>query len=107
MYGFTGYGMTKASRGKVMQKLGMSAKQPYSKLSLSKQQKINSNAYLKQAGKYSVAMVAGASATIVGAKFLNKAIGIRIAGMMNPAKRLATGRMISLKESPFRKGFYR
>lgn len=69
------YGMSKAARGKQMQKLGITADTPYSNLSVGKTVMENGKAMAKQTGKYMLASVATSVAIAAGKAALSSYLG--------------------------------
>lgn len=92
------YGMSKAARGKHMQKLGMDAKTPMSKKSIPKTIAANAEAYAKQTAKYTVASIATTAALSIGAAYLNNRFNMDVPN----TPRLPKGDMINLKPRQYK-----
>lgn len=99
-----GYGMTKAARGKYMQKLGISANKPVSSLSLSKVAKIEAQTCVKQIAKREVALLAGMAVTYAGVKYMQNRLDFAAADRANKTPRLPKGGsgIINLKPNQYK-----
>lgn len=96
----TNYGMTKAARGKQMQKLGISADKPVGTLKTSKAIKENAKAMAKQYSKVAVGYAVATGAAYVGAKYLNSRMNMNVDTSKLP--RLETGNIINLKPHQYK-----
>jgi len=76
----TSYGMSKAARGKIMKKNGLSAKTPISRLKTTTVLKNNGIAMAKQMGKYTLASAGATAAVALG----RKALEAYVANQPNP-----------------------
>lgn len=97
----TNYGMTKAARGKQMQKLGISADKPVGTLKTSKALKENAKAMVKQYSKVGIGYaIAAGGAAYVGAKYLNSQMNMNVNTSKLP--RLEAGNIINLKSHQYK-----
>ena len=92
------YGMSKAARGKHMQKLNISAKQPISNLKTSKVVSENTKAFAKQYTKYTVGSFAASAAVGIGANYLMKRMNMNT----NNNRLLGKGDTIYLKPRQYK-----
>lgn len=93
------YGMSKAARGKQMQKMHISAKTPYTDLSTGKALMANGQAMAKQMGKSLVVSAVTTAAVAAGAAYLNKQMNINAS--FNPSRALDSN-LIELKPNQYK-----
>lgn len=96
------FAMTKAARGKQMQKLKISANQPVSSLKTSTVIKEDAKAYIKQTAKYTAIGLASSAAVYAGRNYIAKQLNFAAADRLNKTPRLTSGDMINLKSRQYK-----